>query len=312
MKGFKYIILLFVVGTMVWSCDEEVTGYGDAVPFERTDTVAALSVITTNVSFLVGIPSYTYDFLAAAGTSAATKVQVYKTFTNSNTGNVSNTVLLNEFDLSTSSFFSSTADFAELRDGIVVDGGDLPTNEADIAVGSKWVLTYVLVDADAAVVLDGGSDNATTIAVLSAFAGYYTVIESDYYRIGVQSGLADFTGEERFIGSINDSTFLHSEYIGPLGPSTNFDPLDFIFYKNGLNITIPPEVDGETQDMWGTYFLSCHTDFASFTSVSCIGSNQIVINGGGPGKHWIYLTYGYETVGSGTREFYELLEKIVD
>ena len=61
----------------------------------------------------------------------------------------------------------------------------------------------------------------------------------------------------------------------------------------------------------GNRALGCHTEPELFTNVPCDGSNMLIpddVNG----KHRMILTYGYFTDGSGLREFYEVLEKIVN
>ena len=61
----------------------------------------------------------------------------------------------------------------------------------------------------------------------------------------------------------------------------------------------------------GNRALSCKTDKNQFKNVPCDGSN-ILIEDNVNGKHIIKITYGYFTDGSGPREFYEVLEKIVN
>jgi len=130
------------------------------------------------------------------------------------------------------------------------------------------------------------------------------VIESAYYRIGENNG--DWNGEVRFIGSVDEDTYSYNDYwglFGWAGKSFNFD----VDYSDNT-INAPLIVDGLFS---GNRALNCNEEPGIFENVPCEGSN-VVVEDEASGKHRIYLTYGYFTDGSGAREFYEVLEKIVD
>ncbi len=305
MKNKFHFILLFLATTMVFTAcvkDEDEVSYGAETPVDRADPL--LLVNTPIISFVAGEPSYELDLLAFIPSGNATsKINVLSTFTDAATGAVSNEVVLKTFDVSSGENpINSTITYADLKAGLTVNGGGLPANEVDIAVGSKWDLTLAPVDGSGAATF---GTKAVTVGVLSPFAGIYTVIESDYWRINVQSGGADWTGTQIFIGSVDENTFSHNDWWGPFA-ATGF----FTFDLNPDNTITIPDVP-EQLFFSGNDMLTCQEDAGSFANVPCTGSNELIPSA--DGKHIITLTYGYFTASGdeneGPREFYEKLEK---
>lgn len=301
MKNKFHFILLFLATTMVFtSCvkDEDPISYGADTPVTRVDPL--LLVNTPIISFVAGEPSYELDLLAFIPSGNATsKINVLSTFTDATTGDVSEQVVLTTFDVSSGENpINSSITYADLKNGIT----GLPDNEVDIPVGSKWDLVLQPVDGSGA---ETFGTESVTVGVLSPFAGIYTVIESDYWRIGVQSGGADWTGTEIFIGSVDATTFSHNDWWGPFS-SAGF----FTFVLNADNTITVPDTP-EQLFFSGNDMLTCQEDAGSFVNVPCAGSNELIPSA--DGKHIITLTYGYFTASGdeneGAREFYEKLEK---
>ena len=149
---------------------------------------------------------------------------------------------------------------------------------------------------------------AVNIAVLSRFAGIYRIVDMKYWRIGEDRDdvYASEIGNTRFIGSVDENTFSYNDYWGPFawtGGSFNFD-IDFA----DNSITVPIACCGLFS---GNYATNCQEHADKLTNVPCDGSN-ILEPVDATGKHRITLTYGYFTEGSGPREFWEILEKVVD
>jgi hypothetical protein len=282
----------------------------DPITYTQADLVrpdALLSIKTPVISFVAGNADYTMDIFSYIPPGDATaRLDVFSVFTDASTGQVSNEVLLTSFTVAQGeNNLSGTITYADLKAGLMVGGASLPDNEVDVAVGSRWNLSVRPVDASGAKTLNPGS---ILVAVLSPFAGIYEVIESAYYRIG--AGPTIWNGQQRFIGSVDANTFSHDDYWGNFA-ATGF----FVFDLNEDNtITIPDNLD--QLFFSGTYMLTCQEDAALFTNVPCDGSNVLIVDGGGPGKHIIKLTYGYFSVtgdeNEGAREFYEVLQKVVD
>jgi hypothetical protein len=127
-----------------------------------------------------------------------------------------------------------------------------------------------------------------------------------------------WTGEKRFIGSVNDTTFSHPEWFGyfPYPDPTSF----FVFYldKTDNSLLIPAEVNGVGQPVsFGEYLISCSDEGAAgdMSNAFC-STSDVLIPDFTTGKHILRLSYGYyASIGTGviaSREFYEELEKIVE
>lgn len=307
-NNFKYFLILFLGVVLVSACvpEEELVVYPAETGLERTDPL--LDVKTSVISFVAGTENYVVSiFSLIPAANETTSLEVYSTFNDATSGGKSNEVLLTTYDLTKGeNNIEGSLTYADLKAGLTVDGSPLPDNEVDIPVGSSWDLIVRPVD---------GSGNATfgskkiTIAVLSPFAGLYRVVESAYYRIGV--GPTTWNDQERFIGSVDANTFSYNDFWGNFANAG----ASFVFDINEDNtITV---LDDPSQLVFsGDMMLTCQEDGAQFTSVPCAGSNVLIPDDVG-GKHVIKLTYGYFTTNAdptvgGPREFYEVLEKIVD
>lgn len=262
-----------------------------------------LQVTTSFVPFKPGSAEYKIGFNVINGVKEINKVNVYTTFKDAKSGEFSNERLIGTYNI-TSAYRTVVTDnltYAELKEGLTVDGAALPANDADIAPGSSWSFRFEGITTT-------GSDLSllgTINMVFSKYAGNYKVIDASYYRIGVLT--AQWAGEERFIGHVDDVTLSYNDHWG-----------SFAWAGASFNFTVDPTTQAITVPILtasglfgGTRAIGCKTDKAVFKSVPCDGSNKLVED---PiaGKHKIYLTYGYFTDGSGPREFYEVLEKIVN
>ncbi|HEX5111401.1 MAG TPA: hypothetical protein VFV79_01030 [Saprospiraceae bacterium] len=301
MKNIKLIISLsFALLFVSISCnDDDFVQYGNEQYQKVTDPY--LQIITPVISFQAGVPSYHMEFIAVNGLKRITDVLVYKTFTDAATGLTSNEALLDSYPLTADATTTVTDEltYAKLKEGLTINGNPLPDNEVDIAIGSGWQFRFVGVSPAGDIPLAG----TIRVGVLSRFAGLYKVIESSYYRIGVLT--ANWTGQTRFIGSVDATTFSYNDYWGyfPWGGHS----FRFVLDESDNSLDVPVLVNGEFYA--GNRAIGCSTDFALFTNVPCDGSN-ILIPDDTNGKHILKLTYGYFVDGSGAREFYEVLEKI--
>jgi len=141
------------------------------------------------------------------------------------------------------------------------------------------------------------------VGVLSRFAGLYEVIESKYYRIGVLT--AEWTGQTRFIGSVDATTFSYNDFWGNFAWGGN--AFHFRLDESDNSIQVPILVDGLFS---GTRALDCDVEPQTIGFVFCAGSNVLIQDEVG-GHHVIKLTYGYfNDADGGSREFYEVLRKL--
>lgn len=266
-----------------------------------------IQLVTAVVPFQAGVESYDIAFNAINGTKRLTKIDVFKQFTNAATMESSDKVLFKSYDVGDlKTQITEVVDYTQLKQDLSVGGASLPEDETLLAIGSGWVLTFVGTLADGGTIDLGGAIN---VGVLSPYAGLYEVVESDYYRINVQSGGADWTGQDRFIGSVDETTFSYNDFWGPFS-WTGFS-FNFSVDPESNEITVPIVVN-ETL-FSGNRALGCDTEPELFVDVPCEGSNILIKDPDNPdganGKHEIIITYGYFTDGSGSRQFYEKLRK---
>ena len=297
----KYVAL-FAIGLLFASCgDQELVTYNEG----GVQTIADpfLQINTPVVSFQAGTPDYELDFNVINGERTLTKVNVYSIFTDASSGMKSDQTLLKSYDIAPGAKFevSDLLTYDVLKNGVTVNGNALPSDQNDLAIGSGWVLSFEGETAQGPLDLLG----KVNVAVLSKFAGLYTVIESDYYRINTQSvPTNDWVGQTRFIGSVDETTFSYNDFWGPFGWSGS----SFNFTINPTDNTIIVPIVTESGLFSGNRAVGCHDEPEIFVDLPCGGSNILEEDAGG--KHRITMTYGYFTDGSGSRQFYEVLEKI--
>lgn len=300
----RYFLLLGLLFFVVSCGDKEFTNYSEGEPVGIADPY--LQVLTSVVPFQAGVESYDIEYNVLNGTKRLTSVDVYKQFTDAVTQGTSDVVFFKNYsvgDLKT--IITDNFNYEDLRSGLTVGGDALPADENELAIGSGWVMTFVgNLESGETLPLAG----TINVGVLSPYAGLYEVIESDYWRINVQSGIADWTGQERFIGSVDATTFSYNDWWGPFGwAGASFN---FTINEEDNTIFAPILVDGALFS--GNRALSCDTEPELFVDVPCEGSNMLVIDPDDPsatGAHEIFITYGYFTDGSGSRQFYERLRK---
>jgi hypothetical protein len=302
MKNIIKIVGLFVFATLLFSCnDDEAVAYQTGLTQQITDPY--LQVTTGVVSFQAGTPSYNMRFNVLNGTKALSKVDIYHFYTDNATGKVSNEVLYKSFPVSGAlTKIDDEFTYDELKAGLMIDGAGLPEDQTALAIGSGWRMRFEGTVTDGSVIPMSGS---IFVGVLSRFAGLYKVIESGYWRIGVDNG--GWNGGERFIGSVDETTYSYNDFWGNFGWGGN--AFHFRLDETDNSITVPILVNGALFS--GNRAINCTDDAAIFVNAPCAGSN-VLIPDDANGKHVIKLTYGYFTDGSGPREFYEVLEKIVN
>ncbi len=302
----SYILLTFLV--ISFGCDESddpFAEYKQGTAQEIADPY--LQILTPVVQFQAGTPSYNISMNVINGLKQLTKVDAYSVYTDAETGSTSEPILFRSYavDNPLKVEISDDVTYGDLKDGVIVDGGGLPEDDVELAVGSGWVLTYKGTTTSGVEIPLAGTVN---IAVLSRFAGIYRILDMKYIRIGVDRDdvYASEIGNTRFIGSVDENTFSYNDFWGPFGwtgSSFNFD-IDLTTNK----ITVPIICCGLFS---GNFATSCATFPEHLTNVPCDDTSNILIPDDATGKHRIILTYGYLS-DSGPREFWEILEKVVD
>lgn len=298
----RYLLILLTLFGV--SCEEDDTvDYNESAAITQKVADPYVQITTPVVGFQAGVESYDLGFNIINGAKAINEVKVYSTFTDAETGAQSNEVLLGTFapEGPNRTIVTAPVTYENLKTGLTVNGGPLPASDLDLKVGSGWKLRFEGITSSGEALRLPGNIN---VAVLSRFAGIYKVIDSKYYRINVLT--ATWTGETRFIGSVSETTFSYNDYWGSFPWTGNQFNFDINFDTNV--ITTPITVDGIFA---GNRAISCPANAADFTTLGCANTN-VLIPDDATGKHRIKMTYGYFTDGSGPREFYEELEKVVD
>jgi hypothetical protein len=307
--GFRVNLFTLLILVGVIGCDEAQDPFADYQQGPNQQiTDPYLQIVTPVVQFQAGTESYIISMNAINGIKRINKVDAYSVFTDANTGSSSEPVLFRSYSVDDplKVEISDEVTYNDLKEGIVVDGSGLPDNDVDLAVGSGWVIDFVATTVDGQELPLAGSVN---IAVLSRFAGIYKIIDMKYWRIGEDRDdvYASEIGKTRFIGSVDETTFKYNDYWGPFAWTGGSFDFSIDFTDN--SITVPIVCCGLFS---GNYATNCQDNPDLLTNVPCGAESNILVPDDDTGRHRIILTYGYFTEGSGAREFWEVLEKVVD
>jgi len=302
MKNIKYIGLFLATLFIAWSCTEQDV---DEV-LEIDHTGGLLEVHSTSLGYVVGDNgTYEVKLTAAHGSSPTNKIEVYNTYTN-NLGESSNTVLIKTIDLTKSGITESVSFsvmYEDLIAGIVFNDAPLSPVDSDLSIGDGFNLTYVSTTDQG---FTSSSAAKTKLTVSTRFAGKYRAIKAEYFRIGVATYTEADWPAVTTIESVDAKTYRVVEYFGAFNGNEWYFQVDA-----DLNITYPDEWDGKAQEGNGQPFITCGSNPTDMVNVDCDTSNYIELDNVN-GKDKLYMTFGYLTAGSGPREFYQVLEKIVE
>ena len=147
------------------------------------------------------------------------------------------------------------------------------------------------------------------ITTASRISGSYKVIQGEYWRINVYRPDITWVDQIRTIQKINETTNYLSDWCGPFEMASN----SHYFTINAANVVnVPNVIFATTQLFNGLPSTNCIENPTLLTNAcNFAGPQNIYILDNVNGKDRIYRTYGYNAA-SGPREFYEVLEKIVD
>lgn len=279
-------------------------------PVTPTQSDAYLQVNTPVIGFQAGTEKYGLAVNVINGVNSISKLNVYSTFTDTS-GVSSNEVLLRSYtvDATTREVIIDSLTYADLKDGLTLEGQPLPDDELLLAVGAGWALRLEGVNAAGEVVrLNGGN---VSVAVLSPYAGIYEYTELEYYRINdLRDDVSDPSiGGQVYIGSVDDDTFSHNDWWGPFGDWTGSHFEFDVDFDNPIAENVYPVVNYQFPDglYSGTSALTCAATPGGLPNVDCATSNRLIVDPVN-NKHRFILTYGYAAAG-GNREFYNVLDK---
>ena len=310
MKNIKYLILSLFAFAAITSCidddNDELTG--------NNDVGGLVSVNNGLIGYVVGNDgTYTAAGSVYQGKVQTNKIDIYKSFTDAATGETSNENLLVSIPISDITIgkkvaFDFSFKYEDLIAGLTLNGAPLPANDGELNIGDFWELRYESSTSDSDTQFNGST---TKVSVGTRFAGTYRTLDAAYYRIGVLTySTADFQNfvPEQVIESVDATTYRVVEYFGVFGGNTWYFQID-----ENDKISYPAETpDGEAQTGNGQPFITCELNPGDMTNVPCGSNTNYVERDDVTGADKLYLSYGYFTGGSGAREFYQVLEKIVD
>lgn len=214
-------------------------------------------------------------------------VKVYKQFYHNATGEASNFVLLGNFNINGQNtndtlLLTQNYSWAQLIQGISVNGYTIPSDPLDADIGDYFILKYVSVMADGREV---ASNARTEVLIANSYAGYY---------------LSDLTFFHPNFGTYPDSPYRHVQFVKELITTdgstcyTNFALWGS--YGETMYITINPD-NSISFEVFGFDYIVKEGD----------PNNLLLYSHYEPQTGKIYLYYHYEGPG-GNRIFWEVLE----
>jgi len=306
MKKIKYIILSILTLTVIVSCIDEDNDRltGDSIEGGLVEINKAA------IGYVVGDDgTYTVSGTVYQGGIQTNMVDIYKSFTSGES--TSNELILTSLPIANTTIsekgtFEYSFKYEDLINGLLLDGASLPTVDSELNIGDFWTLRFASTTSQGNV-----NFNARTakVSVGTRFAGLYSVIEHDYWRIGVQRSDVEWP-DEMVVESVDAITYRVVEYFGA------FDNNEYYFQIDSNDrITYPALTpSGDPQVGNNEPMTNCDSNLTDLTNVPCGDLSNLVIRDEVNGKDQLVMTFGYYTVegASGAREFYQVLEKIVD
>jgi len=307
MKNIKYLTLILSVAFVLQSCNQDLPE-NEAIFIESVGGV--VNNATPTIAYVVGNDgTYTASGSVYQGTVSVPSIDVFVSFRSSVDGAVSNEALLTTLTPAQESFktvpFEYSFKYEDLIAGLTIDGTPLPASDSGLNIGDSFTLTYRPSLSTGQTVQSAA---ASTVSVGTRFAGTYNIIDQLYYRIGVNRD--DVGWPDQFtILSIDATTYQIVDYFGPFDGNIWYFQID----ENDV-ISYPPETpSGDAQTGNGQPLTTCQLNPGDLTNVPCDPSlTNYVVRDDVNGADILYMTYGYLTAGSGPREFYQVLQKVVD
>ncbi len=305
----KYIYLFLTIASLgVMSCDDR---NQDVLTGSKNEG-GLLDVKNILVPYVVGNGNdfeYKASISAFQGDVKVITVDIYKTFTTVG-GVSSNTALLKTITFPNTAQIENldfTATYNELIAGLLVDGVALSSDDSNLNIGDYWTLKYV---SRTSAGTSAENLKTTKVAVGTRFAGQYNVVQCEYWRIGVirPDVTGSFLGTVVTIESVNATTYRKLEWCGPFSGNEFYFTID-----SGDNVLVPTTYNGEVQLLNAFPAVNCSETPGDMTNAcNFAGIQNKAVRDDVDGKDRIYMSYGYLNPASGSREFYEVLEKVVE
>ena len=315
MKAIKILSILFLSLITFSSCNDADLNVDN--PDGNITEGGLLDVKNTSINYVVGNPGpYTASIRVYQGAVKTTSIRIAKTFyttklvANPTTGKddkvtvISNTVdnfkTIAISDTNQNSMVSYSFDFSEMIAGLSTEGTPLSDSDGDYLIGDYWRFDYYVTTSEG----EHLNYSSTKATVSTRFAGTYTLLQGDYWRIGVY--YANYFDPTIVIESIDASIYKHNG-IAAWPDNTFYFTVDS---DTGAITIMETDPDGNAVLLNDLPIITCEN--FNFTTAPCATSNMATKNDV-TGEDVLQITVGYyNAADSGSREFYEKLQKIVD
>ncbi len=300
MKNIKFLLLTALIAFTFSACDDDRVFVDDNAA--EGGLIDVFNILIPHI--IASQTAYEANFRVFQGAVKTTSVDIYKQYQGAL--GTSNKVLLMSVPITgdtNASDHTISFTYADLANGVTLNGAAFPTDDEQLSVGDFFELTYV---ANTSAGTSAESGETTKVALSGRFAGVYEVIASEYWHptAGFQG---DWNGDEIVIESVDDLTY-HILANGPF--TTGQDPdNEFYFTINGDgDVIIPKEYNGAVQTVWSAdEVANCINDAALLPDTHC-GESNYTIKDDINGEDQVIMTHGYIR-SSGTRQFYYELKK---
>ncbi|MGE0088630.1 MAG: hypothetical protein AB7S50_04050 [Bacteroidales bacterium] len=308
MKRILYILSFLALSPFFFiQCDSE-----DDLMTDDAKEGGLMDILTPSMNYVVGSGGkYSFSYKVYQGEVKSTKVSYYKSFYSVADDTVggspwSNEVFVETVDITqmvTHQLESSAYSYADLISGLTLNGNPLPVSDGDLNIGDAFYFRIVTE-------VENGREveqaSKVKLTVSTRYAGKYKTVNAEYYRLGVLTYTTNDWPSEITIESVDAITYKMVEYLGPFEGNTLYFQIDA-----SLNISYPAQWAGADQVLNDYGIITCADNPGDMTNVHCATSNYVV-NDDVNGKDRLIMSIGYYTTGSGPREFYQELEKIVE
>ena len=333
MKKLLYISFLALVAVFFIQCDSV-----DDLMTENALEGGLVEASSTAINYVIGSGStYTFDlYVHQEGATKVNSINIYKSCfyaaaipwynpgdtthatADSVAAKYTDEILELSIDITEKSISHtvSTRDWAweDLREGLTQeDGNELPALEGGMEISNYFQFVIEAVLSDGRIVRQKAPVRMT---VSTRFAGTYTVLEGEYYRLGLidaNNGAHNmWVGGEVVISSVDAITYKWEDW----GILSTWDGNVLYFQVDPATgkITYPAEWNGAAQILNDEPLMTPITHPDDMARVIPLGGADInsALKDDVNGKDQLNMVHGYFTGGSGPREFYFLLEKVVN
>ncbi|MBN1414172.1 MAG: hypothetical protein JW973_03645 [Bacteroidales bacterium] len=299
-----FVLLIISPAILLMQCDSE-----DDLVTENAKEGGLVDMLTPSMNYVVNSgKAYSFSMFVYQGEVKTRKLHIYRSFYKSPTDSTA-AVYSNELEDASIDITSTVNNtvvsngyyYADLINGLTLNGQPLPASDLDLSIGDRFWFRIVSELSDGRTVEQSVK---VSLTVSTRYAGTYKFIEGIYYRIGVLTDQGSYWDPEYVIESVDAITY---KMIGMCAWPDNV--LYFQIDAAG-KITYPLKWDGADQLLNDAPLITCVDNPTDMTNVYC-SSSDYVINDDVGGKDRLVMSFGYYTSGSGPREFYQVLEKIV-